>query len=171
MLYIVLVLVLGALGLLVAALVTGSSLWAWISIGCSAAAALLLVVDWLRRRGKQEPAGEAAEVTTATGQGEDAGGPATEGESAAPGSDGDELDRDPDEEETDAADLLIVSELQDEVLVVDEHPRYHLEVCSWLADRDTLPISVAEARELGFTPCARCGPDGRLAAQHRSAST
>lgn len=72
-------------------------------------------------------------------------------------------DTEPDEEETDAADLLIVSELDTQVLVVDEYPRYHLFECSWLTGRDTIPIAVSEARDLGFTPCSRCGPDAALA--------
>jgi hypothetical protein len=49
-LYIVLLLVLTALGLVVAALVTASSLWAWVSIVASGLAGALLVVDWARRR-------------------------------------------------------------------------------------------------------------------------
>ena len=32
------------------ALLTGSVLWAWVSVAVSAAAALVLVVDWLQRR-------------------------------------------------------------------------------------------------------------------------
>jgi hypothetical protein len=75
----------------------------------------------------------------------------------------------PGEELTDATDLLVVSELDAEVRVVDEHPRYHLVSCSWLVQRATIPIAVSEARQLGFTPCARCGPDARLAGQHRAA--
>jgi hypothetical protein len=70
-------------------------------------------------------------------------------------------------EPTAAPDLLVVSELDDEVLVVDEHPRYHLVECGWLADFDTIPIAVSEARDLGFTPCARCGPDAMLAEKAR----
>jgi hypothetical protein len=74
----------------------------------------------------------------------------------------------PGEEPTDATDLLVVSDLRFEVRVVDEHPRYHLSQCSYLLDKPTLPLPVAEARQLGFTPCARCGPDATLAARHRA---
>lgn len=49
MLYIVLLLVLIALGLVVAALVTASSVWAWVSIGASGLAGVLLLVDRVRR--------------------------------------------------------------------------------------------------------------------------
>ncbi len=77
----------------------------------------------------------------------------------------------PAEEDTDAADLLVVCELPDEVLVVDERPRYHLPGCRWVGTRPTEPLPVREARELGFTPCAGCGPDAELAARYRAGST
>ncbi|PXY19511.1 hypothetical protein [Prauserella muralis] len=189
MLYIVLILVLAALGLVVTALITADSLWAWISIGLSVLAGLLLLADWLRRRSagaanaedtaRAEDAAsddEDAESSAST-SGEQDGGSVGEaasspkepptamlpasGELKAPSGD-------PAEEETDAADLLIVSELEAEVLVVDEYPRYHLAECSWLKDKDTIPLPVREARELGFTPCAVCGPDASLAAAHRN---
>ncbi len=86
-----------------------------------------------------------------------------------PAADTQELQGEPGEEPTDASDLLVVSGLGVEVRVVDEHPRYHLASCAWLATRATIPIAVSEARQLGFTPCARCGPDARLAAAHRAA--
>lgn len=218
------VLVLAALGTLIAALVDNAPIWAWISIGLSVLAALVLLFDWWggRRAARgaeeapeteadeaEEPAEHAAEVG-AEGAAEQPGTePGTEpaeapaeaerptepepvvAEAEAPpavpvetpvaaedpeatevqpvvADDGAprELvqdDVDPPEEGTDAADLLIVSELDTQVLVVDEHPRYHLIECTWLASRDTIPIAVSEARELGFTPCSRCGPDGALA--------
>jgi hypothetical protein len=74
----------------------------------------------------------------------------------------------PVEEATDATDLLVVSELSDEVVVIDERPRYHLRACGWLGDRPTMPLPVSEARELGFTPCGHCRPDSTLAASHRA---
>lgn len=115
----------------------------------------------------EEPAevGEAAEPA----EPEEAAEPAAVGAVAAADDQGDdgESDSEPGEEPTDAADLLIVCELDDQVMVIDEHPRYHLPECGWLIDKDTIPIAVAEARELGFTPCARCGPDGILAAEVR----
>jgi hypothetical protein len=74
----------------------------------------------------------------------------------------------PGEEPTDAADLLIVADMRTEVRVVDEHPRYHLPTCTYLRDKPTIPLPVDEARQLGFTPCVRCGPDAVLAAQHRA---
>jgi hypothetical protein len=214
-LYIVLILVLAALAGVVTALITANSLWAWISIGLSVLAGIVLFVDWMRRRSASDTAEPAEEPSATADDDEDDSAdregvdtaedpaakspdpdgetptPASEHETAAPTAmlaaaekfDGaHERDADdeagsadlrtrdeaaPGEEETDAADLLIVSELDVEVVVVDEYPRYHLTDCSWLADRDTIPIQVAEARELGFTPCARCSPDEQLAAAHR----
>lgn len=202
MLYIVLALVLAALGLLVTALVMANSLWAWISIGLSVLAGLLLVVDWLRRRSRRpvEEAITSAEAAPpeAVQQEEPATGETTPGETElvpvsgeldsaanAPvvepdiedGAVGDDDSRHdeaaasparvneeacPGEEPTDPGDLLVVSQLDDEVVVVDEHPRYHLAQCSWLLGRVTIPIAVSEARQLGFTPCKRCRPDGEL---------
>ena len=50
MLLLVLILVLVAFALLVVALLTGSVLWAWVSVAVSAGAAVVLLVDWLRGR-------------------------------------------------------------------------------------------------------------------------
>ena len=69
----------------------------------------------------------------------------------------------------DAADALVVSELTDEVRVLDERPRYHLADCPWLASRASLGLPVDEARQLGFTPCAVCRPDATLATRERAA--
>lgn len=151
MLFGVLVLVLAAFGLLVTALVTSTMLWAWVSVGASVLAAAVLVVDWSSRR--RRAADEAVPVAPA----------ARPVEAVPPDPDGE-----PAEEDTDAADLLVVTDLAVEVRVVDERPRYHLAACTWLAGRPTLGLPVSEARELGFTPCAVCTPDRTLAAAHRT---
>jgi hypothetical protein len=239
-LYIVLILVVAALALLVTALITATSLWAWVSIGLSVLAGVILLFDWLRRRKRSaaaeaEPSTEDTAGTEDTKDGENTaeapaeddaeptallpatgelGDPAdvpdpviepegdepedsspavvgatvgtTAGESPAPAAEpaGSGLgatkvtkpdsaappaarENAPGEEETDEDDLAIVSDLEDEVVVVDEYPRYHLVDCGWLSGRDTIPIAVGEARQLGFTPCSRCGPDAVLAAAHR----
>jgi hypothetical protein len=75
---------------------------------------------------------------------------------------------DPAVEEVEVTDLLLVVDLRDEVLVVDEHPRYHLAGCSWLGARETVPLPVDEARTDGFTPCAVCAPDHALAERERA---
>ncbi|MGH3763957.1 MAG: hypothetical protein ACRDS0_17000 [Pseudonocardiaceae bacterium] len=74
----------------------------------------------------------------------------------------------PGEEDTDAADLLVVYELTDEVLVVDEQPRYHLARCRLPDHEQVERLPVREARELGFTPCVLCRPDTTLARKHRA---
>jgi hypothetical protein len=51
--------------------------------------------------------------------------------------------------------------------VVDEHPRYHLADCPWLAGRTTIALPVDEARTDGFTPCGLCAPDRGLAEAER----
>jgi len=200
---VVLILVLAALGLLVTALATGSSLWAWLSIAASLLAAAALFLDWLRRRKRQrkdaaaEAADETAEVAVSLSDTDEepadedaAGADEPDTESAAEDTEtaaadeteaepepipherastvpGDDPHTPPREEDTDVADVLLVSELDDQVMVIDEQPRYHLPECGWLTDKDTIPITVSEARELGFTPCARCGPDATLVARAR----
>jgi hypothetical protein len=202
-LYAVLILVLAAFGLLVAALASAHTMWAWISVAVSVVAAALLVADWwIRRRARgagswqvddggtagdedigaeDRDAEETGDADTAqVPVGRRAGGGSAEGRvgaeplgaGTAPLTDGDsseELgpDGEPPVEETDAADILVVADLDDEVHVIDERPRYHLPSCGWLADRPTIPLPVREARQLGFTPCGRCTPDAKLAAAHR----
>lgn len=83
-----------------------------------------------------------------------------------PGEDADPADE-PGEEDGDIADLLIVIELAEPVLVVDLRPRYHLEGCEHLRNRAGIPLPVNEARDDGFTPCALCRPDSALAAAAR----
>ncbi|RBM20287.1 hypothetical protein DI005_13050 [Prauserella sp. PE36] len=177
MLYFVLILVLAALGLVVTALITANSLWAWISIGLSVLAGLLLVVDWLRRRAAAraqspadaEPDAEGDEPGEKDAERETTDEPTEEGQTALLPATGElkTVAGEPAEEQTDAADLLVVSALETEVLVVDEYPRYHLGGCTWLESKDTIPLPVKEARDLGFTPCALCTPDATLAAEHR----
>jgi hypothetical protein len=76
-------------------------------------------------------------------------------------------DGEPPLEEVEVTDLLLVMDLHDEVVVVDEHPRYHLAECSWLRGRSTIPLPVDEARTDGFTPCGVCTPDRHLAGVER----
>ena len=67
-----------------------------------------------------------------------------------------------------AAAALVVAEPERDVLVVDEHPRFHLPGCTWLVGRETMSLPAREAVELGFTPCPRCSPDRELAAPARA---
>jgi hypothetical protein len=57
------------------------------------------------------------------------------------------------------ADAARIARMADEVLVVDGRPRYHLSGCLHLRDRESEPLPVGEAVELGFTPCGACEPD------------
>lgn len=63
-----------------------------------------------------------------------------------------------------AADAERVGRMSTEVLVIDGRPRYHLPGCVHLLGRDSEPLPVSEALELGFTPCALCEPDSALLA-------
>ena len=75
---------------------------------------------------------------------------------------------DPPIEDVEVTDLLLIVDLEDEVLVVDEHPRYHLEGCRFLVGRTAIPLPLDEARTDGFTPCALCTPDRHLADRERA---
>jgi hypothetical protein len=85
----------------------------------------------------------------------------------------DDTDEDPADEpppqRVQPADAVQVSRMNADVLVVDGRPRYHVADCSHLYERDSEPLPVAEAVDLGFTPCGRCRPVDRLlaAAAHR----
>ncbi|WP_239169365.1 hypothetical protein [Paractinoplanes deccanensis] len=91
---------------------------------------------------------------------EDAG--ADDGEFAEP--DVDDPDDEPLPQAVRPADAVRVARLDDEVLVVDGRPRYHLPDCPHLVGRLTEPIPVGEAVELGFSPCGLCRPVDRLIA-------
>lgn len=74
----------------------------------------------------------------------------------------------PPEEPRDADAAALVAGLDDEVLVVDELPRYHLAGCRSIGASPVIPLPAREAVELGFTPCAWCTPDRALSARHRA---
>jgi hypothetical protein len=75
-------------------------------------------------------------------------------------------DVEPPEESRDVAAAALVATLEDEVLVIDEQPRYHVESCRLLAGNALIPLPAREAIELGFTPCGWCAPDRTLASRH-----
>jgi hypothetical protein len=190
------VLLLVAVGLLVVALGTGHIVLAWGSVAVSAVVAAMILVRWRRRRDApeiepvvlvdEEPvnAGHGGQLVgleqdAAPGEPSSQSAPVTAAEHADPvavscANQGAEVadaeDAEPGEEDTDAADLLVVYELTDEVLVIDEHPRYHLTRCPWPDHARAERLPVREARELGFTPCDRCRPDTALARRHRASS-
>jgi hypothetical protein len=74
----------------------------------------------------------------------------------------------PPEESRDVDAAALVAGVDDEVLVVDELPRYHLGGCRSLSGIPVIPLPAREAVELGFTPCAWCTPNRTLATRHRA---
>ena len=74
----------------------------------------------------------------------------------------------PPEEPRDADAAALVAGVDDEVLVVDELPRYHLAGCRSLIGIPVIPLPAREAVELGFTPCGWCTPDRMLSVRHRA---
>jgi hypothetical protein len=187
------VLVLLGLGLFVAGILTGVTVLYWACVAACGVAAVLLIV--VRRQISTTPAAAAEPAAEPRAADENAGGTAApadseaEGAAPVPATSGREPGEtgsatgpaagtaaaapedlpDPGVEEVEVTDLLLVVDLKDEVLVVDEHPRYHLVDCSWLAGRETIPLPLDEARGDGFTPCAVCSPDRNLAERARAA--
>jgi hypothetical protein len=190
-------LVLLGLGLFVAGILTGVTALYWGCVAACVVAAVLLFLarrqltppgatatgpagtdapaartaaDTSPARAPESPTGAATEARPATATAPSAAATAPSGAAAAPvvqppartGPRGD-----PPIEEVEVTDLLMVVDLKDEVLVVDEHPRYHLEGCAHLTGRATIPLPLDEARADGFTPCAVCTPDRTLADRAR----
>lgn len=83
---------------------------------------------------------------------------------AGPGMVGVSGDDEPAAQDVTPAEAARVARLDAEVRVVDGRPRYHLADCAHLVGREHEPLPVAEAVELGFTPCAHCAPDTALLA-------
>jgi hypothetical protein len=68
----------------------------------------------------------------------------------------------PTEQRMTSVESAALMRLDTEVAVVDGRPRFHHSTCAHLTGRDHEPLAVAEALELGFTPCAMCEPVSRL---------
>jgi hypothetical protein len=186
-----LLLVLGSAASLVVGLATDNQVLIWASIGASVCAALVLAAAVMRRR--QLDLAEPATVSATSSGSSTTGGTAAglahgrhhsgeaavpvdpsvpSGISAPPPTEVPPPDEpvsypdppdEPPEEDVSATDALRVIDLRDEVLVVDGRPRYHLAGCRHLTGRETVGLPISEARESGFTPCAWCRPDSRLA--------
>jgi len=82
-----------------------------------------------------------------------------------------EMDEDPPDEPsaqmTTPTNAARIAMLASEVLVIDGRPRYHISGCVHLLGRDSEPLPVGEALELGFSPCGMCEPDSALLAEAR----
>jgi hypothetical protein len=162
-----LVLVLAGVGLFVAGVLTGLDALYWACVAVCVVAAALLVVA--RRRLPGTGAGTAAPAPPAASAGEQPGEPgATAPAEPAPEEPVAPEPGDPPAEDVEVTDLLLVVDLQDEVLVIDEHPRYHLDGCSRLRGHATIPLPHDEARADGFTPCGVCEPNHTLAERVRA---
>ncbi|SDD18818.1 hypothetical protein [Glycomyces harbinensis] len=68
----------------------------------------------------------------------------------------------PTEQRLSSVEAAALMRLDTEVAVVDGRPRFHHSTCMHLHGREHEPLPVAEALELGFTPCALCEPASRL---------
>ncbi|HEX2144646.1 MAG TPA: hypothetical protein VHG10_09080 [Glycomyces sp.] len=68
----------------------------------------------------------------------------------------------PTEQRMSSVEAAALMRLDTEVAVVDGRPRFHHSACVHLSGREREPLPVAEALELGFTPCALCEPVSRL---------
>ncbi|MEV4637233.1 phage holin family protein [Actinoplanes sp. NPDC049548] len=90
------------------------------------------------------------------------GGAGAAGEFGEP--DPDDPDDEPLPQKVRPADAVRVARLDAEVEVVDGRPRYHMGDCAHLNGRQTESLPVAEAVELGFSPCGLCRPVDRLVA-------
>jgi hypothetical protein len=165
-------LVLLGLGLFVAAVLTGITALYWVCVGVCVLAAVLLAIA--RRRLPSGPSGQqaAAEKQPADGAPESAAAAGKPGKSDAVPASAEEAPAqelgDPPAEDVEVTDLLLVVDLEDEVLVIDEHPRYHLAGCVHLKGRTPIPLPHDEARTDGFTPCGVCTPDRVLADRVRA---
>jgi hypothetical protein len=155
-------LVLLGLGFFVAGILTGVT---WLYWSCVAACVMAAVLLFATHRRMATSAPSSAPTTpippsaSASGTAPVAG----HGSRDAPADLGE-----PPVEEVEVTDLLLVVDLEVEVLVVDEHPRYHLAGCAHLAGRTTIPLPLDEARTDGFTPCGVCRPDATLADRVRA---
>lgn len=178
-------LVLLGLGLFVGGVLTGTTAFYWGCVGACAVAAVLLFLARRRAPAPSEEAGAAkAETEVTSGKAPASTRAAADEpveatarrrpEEPAPehvaerGATPEPEQGEPGIEEVEVTDLLLVVDLTDDVLVVDEHPRYHLEGCRHLAGREAIPIPLDEARADGFTPCAACAPDRHLAERARN---
>lgn len=184
-------LVVVAVGLLIAGLTKHSNSMFYASIVTSALAAFTLIIgarqvvaahsdendDFDLGPATVDPAGDAATASEAAPGAtrgrryprRGAGGPVSAQAPAERVPDqGDPLDE-PAAERVTPADAAIVARLDAEVLVIDGRPRYHCEGCLHLLGRESERVPVREAVELGFTPCSLCEPGRVLVAQTRRA--
>ena len=184
-------LVLLGLGLFLGGVLTGTTVFYWLCVAVCVLAAVLLFAARRRITRTEAAMGEPGPVTRASApeaREVPADASPAAGDPVAPDAGPDERVsahlhpgpgvtsagpshaelKDPPIEDVEVTDLLLVVDLTDDVLVVDEHPRYHLEGCRFLVGRTGIPLPLDEARVDGFTPCALCTPDRHLADRERA---
>lgn len=173
-------LILVAVVLLVAGLAGGSAPLLIISVAASLLAAVALVVGARQASGRRGgPAGPVAEPAIphqhvprsgGTGWRQPPGTPSGPDRRPrpAPGPGTEEPLDEPDLQQVRPEDEALVAQLVTPVHVVQGRPRYHLASCPHLLERLPSRIPVAEAVELGFTPCAVCAPATALRADARN---
>ena len=154
-------LVLVALVLLVAGLIGGTLVLVYASIGVSIVSALALAAGVLQRRGEPAVAADGvgdlestriiAPAKPADRDLAAASSPAAAAPAAAVAV-SEQAEPEDDEE----------LEYGGTVFIVDGRPRYHVEGCRYLANKESEALDVLDAREEGFTPCGVCRPDEAL---------
>jgi hypothetical protein len=165
-----LLLIAGAATLLVLGLWQSSSVLLSGSIAASLFAAVMLVVgarrvtNRLAAESEEQPPDDVDALDSATTQTMTI--PVQGGASEHQDDEPDPPDE-PAPQQVSAADAARVGRMLNEVLVVDGRPRYHLAGCVHLLGRESEPLPVSEAIELGFTPCSLCEPDSALLADAR----
>ncbi|RLP91928.1 hypothetical protein EAD89_09945 [Micromonospora sp. BL4] len=102
-----------------------------------------------------------------SGQASPFAAPADEASRVGPSAADVPADEEPAAQPVTPAEAARVARLPDPVQVVDGRPRYHLASCPHLVGRASETLPVAEAVELGFTPCADCAPATALLADAR----
>jgi hypothetical protein len=182
-------LILIAAGLLVTGLVLGEDMFLYSSIVASVLAALSLMVgvrqlpatrvpedDFDVGRPPPELSDEGEPVAVGAVAVGRAGVPAApsragvfsgrEGDGEAAVDTSGEPPDEPAPEQISSAAAAKVARLAAPVVVIDGRPRYHLAACLHLLGREGEQLPVAEAAELGFTPCAQCSAASVLLAGH-----
>lgn len=158
----------------------------WASVGTSVAAAVCIALAVVRRRGEAvvdgpdsdtspppwpPKAGAVPEPSWSRPPDDEGVAASVEPSAAELVEPGEQPDEEPAEEFVPPGDAALLDQIQADpaltVRVLDGRPRYHLASCSALERGEPVTISLARAREAGFTPCARCHSAGVLAATAR----
>ncbi len=162
-------LVLVAVGLLAGGLARGDTAMLWASSGSGLLAALVLAAPSVVAHRWPAAARTGAPSAQDPGTPPAADPPSTGAHAVRPGGQpAADAAGEPAQEAVEVADLLLVLDATDPVVVVEGHPRYHLSGCARTAGHPQVRLPLSEARAAGFTACADCAPDRRLADRERA---